>query len=61
MNYGPLVRIFLRYIVGGVFVGSQAVGDQLATDPDLVAACALLVGAAVEGFWFLAKRRGWAL
>lgn len=61
MNYGPLVRIFLRYVVGGVLVGSAEVGNQLAADPDLVAASALLVGASVEAFWVLAKRKGWAL
>lgn len=61
MNYGPLVRIFLRYIVGGVFIGSETIGEQLAADPDLVAAGAVLVGFAVEAFWVLAKRKGWAL
>lgn len=61
MNYGPLVRIFLRYIVGGVFIGSETIGKQLAADPDLVAAGAVLVGLAVEAFWVLAKRKGWAL
>lgn len=61
MNYGPLVRIFLRYVVGGVFVGSQAVGEQLAADPDVVAGLAALVGVGVEAFWVLAKKKGWAL
>lgn len=61
MNYGPLVRVALRYIVGGVFVGSPVIGEQLAADPDLVAGLAALVGAAVEAAWVLAKKRGWAL
>ena len=61
MNYGPIIRVVLRYIVGGVFVGSQAVGDQLAADPDLVAALSIFVGLGVEAFWMLARKKGWAL
>ena len=58
---GALARIILRYIVGGVIVGSAAVGDKLAADPDLVMAVAALVGVAIEGFYALAKRKGWSL
>ena len=59
---GPLVRIVLRYGVGGI-VGYQ-VGTQLAADPDVIAvataATAMIVGAATEAFYWLAKRYGWA-
>lgn len=61
MNYGPIVRILLRYVVGGIFMGSAAIGERLAADPDLVALGALALGAAVEGAYALAKRRGWGL
>lgn len=60
MNYAPLARIALRYIVGGVFMGSDAVGQQLAADPDIVAVAAVAVGVAVEAAYTFAKRKGWA-
>lgn len=61
IDYGPWVRIILRYLIGGCFVGSAAVGQQLAADPDLVAAGSVATAAAVEGFYALAKQRGWKL
>lgn len=58
---GPIVRIALRYGVGGI-IGFQ-VGSQLAVDPDVIAvttaAAAMIVGALTEGFYWLAKRMGW--
>ena len=58
---GPLIRICIRYGVGGV-IGYE-IGSQLASDPDVVAvataATAALVGAATEGAYALAKRWGW--
>ena len=58
---GPLVRILLRYGVGGI-IGYE-VGARLASDADVVAvatvAATAAVGAATEGFYFLAKRWGW--
>lgn len=56
-----IARVILRYVVGGVFMGSVVVGDKLALDPDVVELVALGVGAAVEGFYVLAKRNGWSL
>ncbi|WP_171232157.1 hypothetical protein [Ruegeria sp. HKCCA4812] len=61
MNYAPIARIILRYIIGGVIVGSQAAGDTLAADPDLVTAIAAAVGAGVELAYAMAKRNGWSL
>lgn len=58
MNFGPLARIVLRYGVG-YFAGSQ-IGEALAMDPDIVLIVALGMGAAIEGAYALAKRKGWA-
>lgn len=60
MNYAPLARIILRYIIGGVVVGSAAVGEKLAADPDFVAIAALALGFVIEGLYAAAKRKGWA-
>lgn len=55
-----IARIILRYLVGGAIAGSAEIGRQLAADPDLVMLVAILIGGAVEGFYALAKRRGWS-
>jgi hypothetical protein len=57
MNYAPIARIVLRYIIGGVIGAAQ--GDMLAADPDMVTLMALALGAAVEGAYAIAKRKGW--
>lgn len=62
---GPLVRIILRYGLGGV-VGYE-IGSRLAEDPDVVNVGAIIaamvvpaVGAlANEWFYRLAKKYGW--
>lgn len=59
MNYAPLARIILRYVIGGLAMGSVTVGEQLAADPDLVLYGSLALGAVVEGVYALAKRKGW--
>jgi hypothetical protein len=56
--YGPHARILLRY-VAAYFLGEGA-GDAIAGDPDLVFIMAGVVGAAVEAFYALAKRKAWA-
>ena len=56
MNFGPIVRIILRYGVG--YVLGAEIGEQLAADPDVVAVGALAVGAAVEAFYAYAKKSG---
>jgi hypothetical protein len=58
MDYAPLARIVLRYIVGGV-VGMET-GGLLAGDADVVLWLALGIGAAVEAAYAYAKRKGWA-
>ena len=60
MDYAPLVRIVLRYIVGAGIMGSATIGDQLAADPDLIFYGSMAVGALVEAFYAMAKRRGGA-
>ena len=58
---GPFIRICLRYGVGAVI--GYRIGDQLASDPDVVAVAtagaAAVVGALTEGFYALAKKWGW--
>ena len=60
--FGPILRIVLRYGVGGI-IGYE-VGSQLAADPDVImvatAASAMIVGAATEVFYWIAKRFGWS-
>lgn len=51
-----VIRIALRYLIGGVFMGSIAMGDQFASDPDLVAFFAFVAMAAIEGWYAFAKR-----
>ena len=58
MNYAPLARIILRYIVG-IIAGMDA-GNTLAGDPDVVTIVALGIGAVVEVAYTIAKRNGWA-
>lgn len=59
MSYAPFARIALRYVVGGVIMGSPAIGEKLAADPDMVMAGAALIGVCVEGVYAIAKRKGW--
>jgi len=64
----PLVRIALRYGIGGIlalFLGSDAgveVGDMLAADPDIVDAVAvgasLVIAAITEWWWTRARKTG---
>lgn len=58
MDYAPWVRIILRYIVGALLIGSPQIGEQLAADPDLVAAGSIALGLLVEGAYVWAKRKG---
>ncbi|QKV17867.1 hypothetical protein [Oricola thermophila] len=54
-------RILLRYLVGAAFFGSTEIGRELAADPDLVEVVAVVIGLAVEGYYVIAKKRGWSL
>ena len=59
MDYAPIARIIIRYVVGLV-IGADA-ADIAAGDPDLVTVVAAGVGIAVEVVYGVAKRRGWTL
>lgn len=54
---GPVARIILRYGAGLAFGAS--VGQQLVSNPDMVAVVSAAVAACVEGFYALAKKKGW--
>jgi preprotein translocase subunit Sec61beta len=59
----PIARILLRYLAGGlVAFGIIAPEDAqiIHTDPEIVMAVGLALGAIVEGVYALAKRKGWA-
>lgn len=58
MDYAPLARIILRYLVGAGMMGSVQIGDTLATDPDLVFYAAMGIGFVVETAYAWAKRVG---
>lgn len=60
MDFSPLARIILRYLVGAAFVGSPAIGKQLAMDPDMVMMVSVAIGAGVEAAYTWAKRKGGA-
>ena len=58
-NYAPLARIILRYAAGAGMMGSQQLGEQWATNPDLILIVSGLIGLGVEAFYVFAKRKGW--
>jgi len=58
MDWAPWARIGIRYLVGAIIGADQA--GVLAADPDVITVAALGIGAAVEGLYALAKRKGWA-
>jgi len=55
MKYAPLTRIILRYIVGAGLMGSNEIGRQLSTDPDLVFYASMALGSLVEFIWLQAE------
>lgn len=59
-HLAPLIRIILRYVIGAVFVGAAPLAERLASDPDVVMLLAAGLGALVELFYAIAKRKGWA-
>lgn len=59
MNYAPIARIVIRYIVG-LCIGSDY-ADVIAGDPDVVTVAAAGIGVAVETAYAVAKRKGWSL
>lgn len=60
---GPLIRVGLRYVAGLLVAKGMASEANLLSDPDLVQV-ASYAGAAVcsgisEGWWYLARKKGW--
>lgn len=65
MDYGPFARIFLRYL-GGALVAHGIMRDPAALlDPDVVQVACIVLGAGCsalsEGWYALAKKRGWSI
>jgi hypothetical protein len=58
MDFAPIARIMLRYGIG--YLAGSNVGNTLAMDPDAVLMLSMALGAAVEGVYVFAKRKGWA-
>lgn len=58
MDYAPIARIVIRYVVG-LIVGADTAGI-LAADPDVITMAAVAIGGAVEVMYAIAKRKGWA-
>lgn len=59
-QYLPWARIALRYLSGFSIGGAPLIAPALAVDPDMVMAMAAVLGAMVEGFYYLAKTLGHA-
>jgi hypothetical protein len=62
---GPLARVGLRYLAGILVAKGMTEQAGLLSDPDFVQV-ASYVGAAVcsgisEGWWYLARKKGWNL
>jgi len=62
MNYAPIVRIIIRYVVGAVF--GESVVETILGDPDLMTYLTLgfsvVAGALTEYAYRLAVKHGWA-
>ncbi len=57
-----IVRILARYLSGALVsygVIPHEVGADLAVDPDVALVLGAIIGAATEGIYAFAKRRGW--
>ena len=60
---GPLARIVLRYGVGALVtygLMSSGTAFKIINDPDIALVIGGVLGIATEGFYWLAKRKGWA-
>lgn len=61
MNYGPIIRIILRYAAGGI-IGAET-AEALIADPDVMdmvtTAVAVVVGIVTEFVYAQAVKRGW--
>ncbi len=58
-----LARILLRYVSGALVAYGlipHEVGADLAMDQDVALVVGAVLGAAAEGFYAIARRKGWA-
>lgn len=61
---GPLARIIARWISGGLVTAGfllPSEAQSIATDPDVLMLIGVGLSAITEGFYALAKKRGWKL
>ena len=60
----PLARILLRYVGGALISAGVAINPTALTDPDLVQVLCFLIGglctAFSEGFYLIARKKGWS-
>lgn len=59
----PIARILLRYLGGALISAGFAINPNSLSDPDLVQVLCFVIGglctALSEGFYVVARRRGW--
>jgi len=60
----PLARVLLRYIGGALISAGIAISPSTLADPDLVQILCFLIGglatAVSEGWYIVARKRGWS-
>lgn len=56
----PIARNILRFAAGGIGGAAYVGKAPLELNDDMVVLLSIFVGMAVEVFYFIAKRRGWA-
>jgi hypothetical protein len=59
----PIARILLRYLGGALISAGFAISPSTLTDPDLIQVLCFVIGglctAISEGFYVIARKRGW--
>ncbi len=62
-DFAPFARILLRYFGGALISAGIALSPDTITDPDVVQIVCIIMGALCtaisEGWYVLAKKRGW--
>jgi len=60
----PLARVLLRYIGGALISAGVAISPGTLADPDIVQLLCLLIGGLVtvisEGWYIIARKKGWS-